>query len=185
MRKSIQSVLISFFVLLCGFSQAQAPATKKTPPPDDSAAAALRARVVNRFAGTWKLVSYTQKTEDATVLYPFGKNPIGQAMFDPNGRMSVQIMQIPHAVFTSGYARASAEEVKAVYEAYLAYYGTWSVDEMSEELEEHIEASNQLQFANRLQSSPYFFENNQLTIRSTYELRGRLLSTAIVWEKMP
>ena len=181
-----RKILILIAAILLGLAAAQTQTPeKKMPPADQSAAATLRGMVANRFVGTWKLVSYTQKTEGGTVLYPFGSYPIGLAMFDASGHMSVQIMQIPHATFTSGYERATAEQVKAVYQAYLAYYGNWTVDEMNEQLVETIKASNQLDHVNLLQTRPYFFDKNQLSLRNLNELNGRQYSTAIVWERLP
>ena len=177
-------IKILLIFLLVSVAQTQTH-EKKTPPADQSAAATLRGTAASRFVGTWKLVSYTQKTEGGNTLYPFGPYPIGLAMFDASGHMSVQIMQIPHATFASGYEHATAEQVKAVYQAYLAYYGTWAVDEMNEQLLETIKASNQLDYVNRLQSRPYFFDKNQLSLRNLNELNGKQYSTAIIWERLP
>ena len=75
--------------------------------------------------------------------------------------------------------------MKAVYQAYLAYYGNWTVDEMNEQLVETIKASNQLDHVNLLQTRPYFFDKNLLSLRNLNELNGRQYSTAIVWERLP
>jgi hypothetical protein len=180
----IKILAIFLLTLLVAGAQPQTE-EKRTPPADQSAAATLRGMVASRFVGTWKLVSYTQKTEAGNTMYPFGQYPIGLAMFDSGGHMSVQIMQIPHATFTAGYEHATAEQVKAVYQAYFAYYGTWSVDEMNEQLVEIIKASNQLDYVNRMQTRPYFFDKNQLSLRNLVELNGRQYSIATVWERLP
>ena len=44
-----------------------------------------------RFIGTWKLVSYENRSGDP-VAHPLGKNPVGYIMYNNGGYMAVALM---------------------------------------------------------------------------------------------
>src|SRR5262245_20219761 len=81
------------------------------------------------IVGTWRLVSYEDKPPSGPSLWPFGKEAKGVLMYDASGHMSIQIMAIPHPKVASGDdSRVTPEEKQALYDAYVAYFGTYTVD---------------------------------------------------------
>jgi hypothetical protein len=88
------------------------------------------------FLGVWRLVSCESKqTPTGAVQYPYGNNPIGRLTYDASGRMSAQIMKpdrrtsVAATAAASAIAEISAEEMREVLAGYIAYFGTFDVDE--------------------------------------------------------
>ncbi len=157
---------------------------KKGIPPDTSPTAAMRASIAEQIAGTWRLVSYQEKTPDGSVVNPFGETPQGIVIFEPGGYVSLQIMKIPHVSFPAGYERATAEQVKAVHEAYLAYYGSWTVDETHSVILENIRASNQPYLNNQMTTQHFDLDGRRLNLRTEFDNHGDARSVLFVWEKI-
>src|SRR5579859_1600775 len=157
---------------------------KKEIPPDTSPTAAMRASIAEQIAGTWRLVSYQEKTPGGTVVNPFGETPQGIVIFEPGGYVSLQIMKIPRVSFPAGYERATAEQVKAVHEAYLAYYGSWTVDETHGVILENIRACNQPYLNNQMTTQHFELDGKRLNLRTEFDNHGDARSVLFVWEKI-
>lgn len=79
--------------------------------------------------GSWRLVSYEDKSPNGQSLYPYGKEPRGLLIYDASGNMSIQLMKMPHPKVASGDdSKVTAEEKQALYDAYVAYFGKYTVD---------------------------------------------------------
>src|SRR6516165_3853553 len=97
--------------------------------------------------GTWRLVSFEdrkdEKDPNSEWIYPYGKNPKGYIVYDETGHVTVQIMRTPPpAKFASGDdKKPTLEEAKAAYEGYVAYFGTYTIDEASHSVIHHVEGS--------------------------------------------
>lgn len=64
------------------------------------------------------------------VTYPFGKDAIGILTYDQLGHMSVQLMSVDRPKFLSGDPqRGTLDDIKAAFEGFLGYFGTFSVSE--------------------------------------------------------
>ena len=101
--------------------------------------------VRERFIGVWKLISCELKTKDGRIDYPYGKSPVGRITYDRAGRMSAQLMRpgrlstlAPGVSFTA--SSANNEEVRAAVEGYIAYFGTFDVDESAQTVTHHVQA---------------------------------------------
>src|SRR5262245_66211052 len=79
----------------------------------------------SKFIGTWKLVSAgAQQPNGEVVPYRYGAGSIGYIMYDATGHMAVQLMQPHRPRFASGdLDKGTAEEIKAAFEGYGAYFG--------------------------------------------------------------
>jgi Lipocalin-like domain len=80
------------------------------------------------IAGTWKLISYEDHFPDGKTEYPFGKVPVGLLIYTSDDHMSVQIMKTPHPKVASGGEKITKKEKLALFDSYIAYFGTYSVD---------------------------------------------------------
>jgi Lipocalin-like domain len=82
-----------------------------------------------RLAGHWTLVSFEMVSGGQTE-YPFGRDAIGEIIYDTASHMAVQVMKAGRPAFASDdQAAGTAEEVSAAFHGYAAYYGTYRVDE--------------------------------------------------------
>ena len=106
-------------------------------------AAAGKAR--DQLLGVWKLVSYLRKSANGRVDAPYGDQPVGRLTYDSAGRMSAQLMrpgrksrQPVGVSFITG--TASEAELREATGGFIAYFGTFDVDEASTTVIHHVEA---------------------------------------------
>jgi hypothetical protein len=80
------------------------------------------------IAGHWQLVSLDTVREDGTRAQPFGPNPTGIAIFAPNHRFSVSVVNPNLPKFASNNQDAGTdEENKAVARGSITYFGTYQL----------------------------------------------------------
>jgi hypothetical protein len=93
------------------------------------AASAQNKNAPATLVGTWKLIAYEDRTAQGPPVYPYGEKPRGLLMYDVTGHMSLQIMKVPHPQIASGdEEKVTPAEKIALFDAYVAYFGTYSVD---------------------------------------------------------
>ncbi|MFQ5658555.1 MAG: lipocalin-like domain-containing protein, partial [Candidatus Methylomirabilales bacterium] len=117
-----------------------------------------------QFVGTWKLVSY-----EVGASHPMGRDAVGLLTYDANGRMSLQVMRLDRPKFRAtggkegGYEAGIAEEVMSAYRGYIAYFGTYKVDEKGRFVTHHIEGSLFPNWVGRDQIEFFELSNDRLT----------------------
>ena len=97
-------------------------------------ATVVQAGAEDAFVGTWDIEVIEAKRADGSWSPAtggrLGVRPLGYIMYDSGGRMAVQIMRRDRPEFTSeDRARGTAEELKAAFAGYAAYFGTFEVNE--------------------------------------------------------
>lgn len=121
-----------------GSSGADTPAKNSENP---APAGSLSASAVNaKLVGSWRLVSWVARQSDGTVKHAMGADPIGLLIYDSFGNMSVQIMDSFRPGFERGYAGTTLEELKSIHDGYLAYFGTYVIDEKQHAVVHRIKA---------------------------------------------
>jgi Lipocalin-like domain len=84
------------------------------------------------FLGSWRLETFERKTDAGETTYPYGKHPVGRLSYDTQGRMSVLIMGPDRTRFKAETSAAgTTEEKAAAFDTFVAYAGTYRVDETS------------------------------------------------------
>lgn len=79
--------------------------------------------------GAWKLISFEIHRENGEVIYPFGKNAQGSIIYTESGRFSAQVTHPDRPRFASGdQMSGTTGEVKANYEGFVSYYGSYEFD---------------------------------------------------------
>ncbi len=119
-----------------------------------------------QFVGTWKLVSY-----EAGASHPMGRDAVGLLTYDANGRISLQIMRPDRPKFRitglgdieGGYEAGTAEEVMSAYRGYIAYFGTYEVNEEGRFVTHHIETSLYPNWVGRDQVEFFELSEDRLT----------------------
>ena len=91
---------------------------------------------------TWQLESFELRREDGTIVYPFGKDPIGRLIYTDAGHFAVQLMKRERIVFASGdQLRGTPTEIEASFQSVVAYYGRYSFDELGHTVTHEVEGS--------------------------------------------
>ena len=79
---------------------------------------------------------------DGRVTQPYGEEPRGLLMYDGRGSFSGQIMARGRPDFATGnLLKGTADEVRAAFEGYVAYYGSYTLDESGELMIHQVEGS--------------------------------------------
>lgn len=136
-----------------------------------------------RFIGTWKLVSYENRSGDQ-VTYPVGKNPVGYIMYNAEGYMAVALMASNRKRFSSiDIMGGTTEEIVAAYGTYLSYCGKYAVTE--DRVIHHVEVSSYPNWIGQDQVRFYKFEGNKLILSTPFMiLGGKQQRGYLIWERM-
>jgi len=111
MRTSFIIVLLSF--VLSGVALGQQRSAKDT------------------IVGAWTLVSVTSETDDGKKGEPFGSSPKGLIIFSNDGHFSLfQSRAEMPKIAANDRAKATPEEAKTIVASSIAYYGTYSIDDL-------------------------------------------------------
>lgn len=95
-----------------------------------------------KVVGTWKLVSIETLRPNGEIVYDWmGRNPSGLIIYDQTGHMSVQFMRDQRP--TTASDPMTPEEIKAAYDGYYAYFGTYEFNEKEGVVRHNIQASLQ------------------------------------------
>jgi lipocalin-like protein len=144
-------------------------------PPLDSS---LRAKLVGR----WTLVSL-EIVGDQDVEYPMGRDVSGVIIYDDESHMAVQIMQANRPIFASGDpGTATLSELSAAVNGYVAYFGTYSVDEDARVVTHHVTGSVFPNWVGTDQRREIVLDGDRLTLDSPPLLfNGRMRVFRAVW----
>jgi len=136
-----------------------------------------------QFVGCWKLISHEFKTSDGRVLHPWGDDPAGTVIFDNKGNFSAQIMRRDRPEFAADVP--TDEEVRKAYGGYMAYFGTFEMDEKEKKLINHVEGSLNPNWVGGDQIRYYDFAGDKMTLTTAPIKAGALeLVGTLVWEKI-
>ena len=96
----------------------------------------------NSLVGTWKFISLYGKSSNGDKLHPYSENPFGRLMYDANRNMSFLIMSPDRPKFASGdILKGTPEEIKAAFEGFDAYCGTYTINLEKETVTHHLQGS--------------------------------------------
>ena len=126
-----------------------------------------------QLIGAWRLVDFSG---DDYAMRTRGAKPTGMVIYDATGVMSLQIM--PDVSIRTAFAakEPTAEEARAAFTGYQAYFGTYSVDPVAKTVTHHLDGN---------------LDPGQIDSRTrTYELLGpdrlvlRINSRTLTWERV-
>jgi len=137
--------------------------------------------LAQQLRGTWRLVSYERReSPGAAWTRRFGDDPKGYIMYDATGHMMVEFEKMPPpAKFASGDDwTPTPEEARPAFLGYIAYFGTYTVDEAAHAVTHHVEGSLNPSYFGTDQLRPAKLEGNRLTLSDDKTFR-------VVWERVP
>src|ERR1700734_783437 len=123
--------------------------------------------LAEKLIGTWRLLRFVDTDASGKVTHPYGEKPIGYFVYDPTGHLSIQIMRTPATPpFASGNDdQGTDQEVRAAYDGYIAYFGTYRVDEAKSVVTHVVEGSLGPSFTGTDQRRPFKLEGDTLIIQ--------------------
>ena len=135
---------------------------------------------------TWRLLDCYGKWTDGRITYPYGEHAEGQLMYNDHGSFSGQIAGSGRPVFESGnLLKGTPEEIKKAFEGYIAYYGTYEVDENNSQITHHVENGLFPNWVGNNQTRTYEFEGKNLRL-NTQPIKGAKadLTVTLLWERV-
>jgi hypothetical protein len=142
----------------------------------------------NQFIGAWKLVSCEAVRRNGTAVPLYGPAPLGRLYYDADGNMSVHIMRRDRAQLgPTRNAAQGADEVRAAFEGYQAYFSTYVVDTERHLIHHNVIGSLFPNWTGTTQTRSYKFDgNNRLVLSSAPSSDGPSAKTIVklVWERL-
>ena len=139
----------------------------------------------DRFVGTWRLLECYGKWSDGRISYPYGDKPEGQLIYDGHGNFSGQIAGSGRPAFETGnLLKGTPEEIKMAFEGYIAYYGTYEVDESKGQVTHHVQSALFPNWIGDIQTRNFEFEGKKLRL-NTQPIKGSRadLTNTLLWER--
>ncbi len=135
--------------------------------------------------GSWTLVSLEYRRDDGEVLHPMGADALGWITYGADGRMAVQLMKADRPRFsTEAFTGGTPQEKLSAYDGYLAYLGTYTVDDGDRCVIHRIEGSLFPNWIGTTQKRYFEFEGSRLILRSEPLLaQGGPIVAFAIWER--
>ena len=139
----------------------------------------------DRFVGTWRLLECYGKWSDGRISYPYGDKPEGQLIYDGHGNFSGQIAGSGRPAFETGnLLKGTPEEIKTAFEGYIAYYGTYEVDESKGQVTHHVQSALFPNWIGDIQTRNFEFEGKKLRLNTQLIKGSRAdLTNTLLWER--
>lgn len=143
--------------------------------------------LAERVVGTWTLVSYEARYPDGRVVPIYGPAPVGRLIYDRQGRMSVHIADPRRPRFASAdRLLATDAEVRAAFDGYFGYFGTYTVDGKAGTMTHHVDGAAFPNYAGTDQARQLTVEGDRLELATPPIARaGESATFHVVWRRDP
>ena len=138
----------------------------------------------NPLVGTWRLISWENRSLDGRVSYPLGEDAVGYISYSQDGYVFVAMMRADRKEFTAGdLLRASAEEKAHAAETYITYCGRYEFH--GDTVVHHVELSLFPNWVGVDQERLVEVTGNRLTVSTRpMLLDGIQRSGHLIWERV-
>lgn len=139
-----------------------------------------------QFVGTWKLVSFEFRHSDGGIVHPLGEDPVGRLTYDAKGNMSVHLMSRYRGSFAQkDQLKGTPDEIKAAFEGFIAYFGTYEIDEEEGSVVHHVEGSLFPNLVGGDQKRLFRFDGDRLELTAPARPWGGVSMTGVLlWEQV-
>ena len=135
----------------------------------------------HRLVGHWTLVSYDAVAPDGTRSLPFG-HAVGRLSYDEHGHMSGQVMR-------PGRARVSlegnAQQVRAAYIGYIAYFGRYEVNTAGDSVTHFVEGALNPAWVGGEQVRQVRFDGDLLVLQADVQKGPKTIRHVLTWRRLP
>jgi hypothetical protein len=142
-------------------------------------------RTGEKLVGTWNVISFSDSLSNGGVFYQLGEKPSGGIIYTADGFMSLQLAREPRPTFAAGYQQATRDEIKNALEAYVAYYGTYRIDEQESIITHHVLGSLWPDMIGTNQVRPFELSGDRFTLKPPpFEMDGVVHTRRLVLERV-
>jgi hypothetical protein len=128
-------------------------------------------------------VSYDAVAPDGTRTLPFGR-AVGRLSYDEHGHMSGQVMRPDRAPVNVG-REGEAQSVRAAYIGYIAYFGTYEVNEAAGIVTHHVRGALNPSWVGGHQVRKMRFDGDVLVLQADVKKGGVNILHVLTWRKLP
>jgi hypothetical protein len=138
----------------------------------------------NPLVGTWRLVSWENRSADGTISYPLGKDAVGFILYTDDGYMAVAVMRPGREPFAAGDLLGGSSEEKArAADTYVSYCGRYEYQ--GESVRHHVEVSLFPNWSGVEQERLVEVTGDRLTLSTRPMLFQGIQQTAhLIWERV-
>ncbi len=138
-----------------------------------------------QLLGTWTVVSWTRVIGDVEEPGSWGRDPVGQLMFAPDGHMCFNAMRRNRSQFGSrDFSAGTPEEKAAAYDSYIGLCGRYEVNEEERSVVLRLELSSYPNWTGTMQKRFAEVTGTRLRIKTPPILSGgKQIVATIVLER--
>jgi len=140
----------------------------------------VAADIASRLVGMWRLVSYETTERDGRRGKPYG-DAVGRLEYDDHGNMAGQVMRPGRARVELG--EGGAQQVRAAYLGYIAYFGRYEVADDGATVVHHVEGSLNPAWVGGQQVRMLRFDGDRLVLSADVVKAGDTVTHVLTWEK--
>jgi len=133
-----------------------------------------------RLIGTWRLVSYETDEQGGKRGKPYG-DAVGRLDYDEHGNMSGQVMRPGRVRVELG--EGGAQQVRAAYLGYIAYFGTYEVAADGKSVVHHVHGSLNPSWVGGQQVRTMRFDGDRLVLSADVRKNGDTVTHTLTWER--
>jgi hypothetical protein len=106
-------------------------------------------------------------------------------IYTADGKISAQIMQRGRPNFSSGDVQSgTVDEMSAAYKGYVAYYGTYVIDEANGIMTHQVRGSLFPNYVGEDQTRYFNFSNDALTLSAApIPFGDQTITASLIWER--
>ena len=124
--------------------------------------------LASRLVGTWQALELVDTDPAGRISHPYGEHPTGYIVYDATGHLHVQVMRTPATPpFAAGDAHGTDQEIRAAYDGYVAYFGTYEVDEGQGKVVHRVQGSLMPSYTGTDQPRPIKIVGDELVIEGS------------------
>jgi hypothetical protein len=136
---------------------------------------------MTELIGNWALISYITEAPDGTRGTPYG-DAVGRLSYDDNGNMAGQVMRPGRAPVVHG--QSGLPDVRAAYAGYIAYFGTYEVNEARDTVVHHVEGALNPTWVGGDQVRKLRFDGELLVLSTEVPKNGAFIKHILTWKRI-
>ena len=138
------------------------------------------ADVRKRLIGSWRLVSYETDEGGGRNTRPYG-TAIGRLSYDDRGNMTGQVMRPARAAVQLG--PGAAQQFRAAYMGYIAYFGSYEVAPDGRSITHHVEGALNPEWVGGDQVRALRFDDDRLVLSADVRKNDATVTHTLTWER--
>ena len=136
--------------------------------------------------GTWRLVSFEARDSKNRLRRPLGEDVSGLLVYDAGGNMAAHVMKNGRPLFAANDPdRGTDAEVRAAFEGYASYFGTYTIDPATQTVTHHVRGAWYPNWIGNDQLRHFKFEGCRLLLCTPPVISGgESLEYILTWERI-